>query len=361
MRIAVDGGNYNPENGVKSGIQRLIDSFLWQIQKIKDPNISINYYYFGDEVKQKTQRNISVMRLPEKFFANIHLPVHILKDRNDVFLGFSGFLPPALYFAPITKIVFIHDLGFFMFPHLYPTSEKLIQDTKRSVQHADKIIVFSNCVKDEIVTQFRMNKKKVVRIYAGVDHLISHVLINRLINTKITLMNSNYFLYVGVIKPIKNIEKLLIIFKAFLKRAKRKDYKLVLIGVHEPNYFLSLTYNPVYIELKDNLIFLENVSDPLLRQYYLNATAILNTSNEEGFCYPVFEALSLGKPVIVDDLPIYREYRRYFQGLSIGVSNDKIVQRMLKVAKKPPKYEMRKIPKLFTWQNFYQTLLQELS
>ena len=352
MRIAVDGGNYNPENGVKSGIQRLIDSLLEQIQKINDQEISINYYYFGEGRFQPTV-NINPVKLPAAFFGNMHLPLNVIKDRNEAFLGFSGFLPTALYLTKIKKVLFLHDLGFIKFPKLYSNPKKIIEDTKRSIRQADKIVVFSDTVKKDIMSTYAsmIEQNKITRIYAGADHLLRY---RNHIGSKPS--QGNYFLYVGVVKPVKNIEKLFLLFQEFIAKKSNENFKLILIGPHEEEYFKKITNLPLYNQIKNNVYFIEDVSDSLLAQYYLHATCVLNFSQEEGFCYPVLEALAFGKPTIVNNLLIYKEYRKYFKNLLIG-SSDKQIIKLMENAKKN-KSNKAKLPEIFMWSNFTSSLLK---
>lgn len=355
IRAAIDGGNFKPFGQVQSGIQRLIDSFLKQVKLSKNQRFIFNYYYFGSKAghPEGGQAQLILKKLPQRFFASFYLPYQILKDQNDIFLGFSGYLPKVLKFSSVKKIVFIHDLGFIHYPKLYFNPKKLLKDTLFAVHQADKIIVFSDYVKNELVTNFpNLIKNKVTRIHAGTDHLLPY---------RMRKNYQKYFLYVGVIKPIKNIKKVLYVFGRFLSASKDKNYQLILIGSKEIDYFNSLQNSPQFPKLKNKLIFIENVSDKQLISYYLQATAVLNVSLEEGFCYPVLEALSLGQNVIVNNLPIYKEYGKYFANLYIGKTNKNIIKLMIRTSKTKRKSLKQKIPSEFTWNHFSSALLKELT
>lgn len=351
IRIAIDGGDFAPGGIVRSGIHRLVDSFLRNVPN--ESRLQFNYYYFGKQSGVNDYpTNIHFKNIPNRFFGSIQLPYHVSKDRNDVFLGFSGYLPTFLRLSPIKKIIFLHDLGFYHLPKFYPTASKMKRQTGNALKNSNHIIVFSDYVKKQIRGAFpHIERDKVTRIYPGTDHLQKAVVSSRIID-------SDYFLYVGVIKPIKNIEKLLSIFYSFLTRSQKKDYKLILIGAKEAYYYRKLLTLALYNKLKKNLVFLSPIPDSLLLIYYRCAIALLNTSYVEGFCYPIFEGLTLGTPVVVDELPLYKEFKNYFQGLCIGVSNDKIVGHMLKLASSHKKYSAPRIPKNFTWKNFSQKIIQ---
>ena len=104
-------------------------------------------------------------------------------------------------------------------------------------------------------------------------------------------------------------------------------------------------------------MFLQSVSDQELTSYYVCAMAILNTSYEEGFCYPVVEALYLGKTVIVNDLSIYKEFTPYFKRLRMTTSGEDFVRQMVLLAKQPINNTLVK-QELFTWEHFTKEVLR---
>lgn len=286
IKIGVDGGDFVPGRSVRSGIQRIVDSFLKEIKKQK--NYRINYYHFGPD------------GLPRLLFSSIQLPLGNAIDKNDIFLGFSGRIPPFLSFSTTKKIVFLYDLGFIKYPKFYANPQRLLRRTLQTVKIADYVVVSSEYSMSELLRQFSfLDKSKIAVIYPGIDHL------PKVKTAKNTY--GDYLLYVGVIKPIKNIEKVFRYFVLFLKRKKNKDCKLILIGKKEQDYFEHLKKDKNYLKAKDKVVFINGVSDSELVKYYLNAKAVVNFSYEEGFCFPIAEALYLGKKIIVDNLPVYKE------------------------------------------------------
>lgn len=359
IKIAIDAGNLPPFGKVRSGIHRLINSFLYHAIKLKK-NTAFNYYYFGPSQQsvlhlrgvnkpvnklQNWQTKLYIRKLPTKFFGSLLLPTAILQDKNDIFLGFCGYFPRILKPAKLKKIIFIHDLGFIKNPQYYTNSEKMITDTNFALANADKIIVFSDYIRRQISKYYsRIDRKKIFRIYAGINHLI------KLPPNNIKLKISNYFLYVGVIKPVKNILQLIHIFAKYVDKSLDEDCKLILIGEKEKQYFREISQDKIFSQLKNRVIFKDTVSDKQLKQYYLKAKAVLNVSHEEGFCYPVLEALSLGKRVLVNNLPLYREFSRYFTNLKITNSNKQLLSLMSRNYKK---VRMKKsMSLLFNWKNF---------
>ena len=170
--IAVDGGEYIPGEKVQSGIQRLIAEFMKEyLSRYTTP--PLDYYYFSNTPqKPLSSKAVSIHNLPRKFFSSIQLPYHIFRNKDAVFLGFSGVIPKFLDFFPLKKIVFVHDFGFSTYPDFYDNPRRMNAQVKSAVRRADLIITFTQQVRRELLTQYRfLNPRKVHSIYAGVDHL----------------------------------------------------------------------------------------------------------------------------------------------------------------------------------------------
>jgi glycosyltransferase involved in cell wall biosynthesis len=330
IKIGIDGGDFLPGSTVNSGIKRVVNSFIHECKKLKKQFL-IDYYYFGNSF----------------LFSSFFLPINVIRSNDDVFLGFSGNIPALLKWTKVKKILFIYDFGFYKYPHLYKNSPRLIANTNSSVRIADKIIVFSDYVKQELVKRFPyLNKNQVVRIYAGINHLRDSIT-----NNKSLITHNNYFLYVGVIKPTKNIELLIRCFNDFIDKTHDKKHQLILIGKKGD-------YHPGKIKYSNRVVFLENLTDEELVSYYQNAKAVLNFSYDEGFCFPVLEGLSFGKPVIVNNLPLYSEFLKYFPNLIITETYSQVVDSMINCLKQKNINLTIKINPLFAWRHFTAQLLK---
>ena len=346
--IGIDGGDYNLQGAPCGGIARLVGSFMNVINH-HITNKQWIYYYFGNKNTSWKSESIILRRLSSRLFSSLFLPLNFLFDEVKVFLGFSGVLPPFTLFLKKKSIVFIHDFAFYAYPNLYHDASVMKWQSEYAIYGATKVVVFTDYIKQQILKRFpRINKDKIIRIYPGMNHL-SRVSVKKI--------SDSYFLYVGVIKPMKNIEKLLIYFKDFLTVSQNKQIKLILIGPHEQPYIKQLLQTKLYLEIKENVLFLQSVSDQELTSYYVCAMAILNTSYEEGFCYPVVEALYLGKTVIVNDLSIYKEFTPYFKRLRITTSGEDFVRQMVLLAKQPINNTLVK-QELFTLEHFTKEVLR---
>jgi len=335
IKIGIDAGDYVFSQTPKSGIQRLVVNYLLNRSK----NIINDVYYFGK--KAKNRDSLRLKSLPKRFFSHLFLPLSLILNQDKIFLGFSGFLPSSIRQIKIKTYIFIYDFGFYKYPEKYQNANKLTQQTNYAVNNADKIIVLSDYIKKELIARFPQMKNKVVKIYAGFDHLPEP--------TK-KLIGFPYFLYVGVIKPTKNILSLIKLYADFIAQTKLTT-KLILVGRAEENYLQQIRADRTYQKLKKNIIFTGEITDQDLVDYYHHAKAFINIAVDEGFAYPVGEALVQGIPVIVNDLPLYHEYLSYFSNLKICKNRQKMIKNMFMSRKK---IILGKHP--FTWKSFSYNL-----
>jgi glycosyltransferase involved in cell wall biosynthesis len=112
------------------------------------------------------------------------------------------------------------------------------------------------------------------------------------------VIEEKYLLSVSSLDPRKNLKNLIEAFK-------RTDIKikLVIVGLKNANFDFTLKRN----SLNDNIIFTGYVSDNELTSLMNNAEAFIYVSFYEGFGLPPLEAMSLGCPVVVSDIPAHRE------------------------------------------------------
>lgn len=351
--IGIDGGDFYPFGLINSGIKRIIDSFLRNIPQLDFYDIIINYYYFGDEKPKDSPDNLSyelrIKKLPTRLFSSVFLPYNLIKDKNNVYLGFSTVTPHFIGYFPIRKISFLYDLGFLMYPGLYANSQRMIDHTIQTIILSDVLIVLSKYAKREILKSIKdIDPRKIVVKYPGNDHVLPPKKINK--------VGYDYFLYVGVIKPIKDIYRLIKLYAEFRDKNKKDKTKLVLLGKKESDYWKAIIKHPEYQTYKEDIILVEGISDKELINYYMQATAIVNTSKVEGLGFPVLEALSLGKRVIVNDVPIYSEFKNKYKNLFIGYDDKQIISFM---KKSTDKNTIKEKMEYFSWKEFCEKILEE--
>ncbi|MBT8318893.1 MAG: glycosyltransferase, partial [Gramella sp.] len=103
-----------------------------------------------------------------------------------------------------------------------------------------------------------------------------------------------YLLHVGGNQFYKNRKGVIEIYNAWRDRSKLK-YPLILIGAIPTKPLLALKRSCSYGE---SIHFLSHISDKELKLFYQGATLFLFPSLDEGFGWPIAEAMASGCPVI---------------------------------------------------------------
>ena len=157
---------------------------------------------------------------------------------------------------------------------------------KKALENIDHVICSSKNTQKELVKYYNFDYKKTSVVYQCVPDLK--------MNISIKEKKNKLLLYVGSRLKYKNFENLL---KALsLNNNILEEFKLICFG----DELLSKKEKFLIEELKlnkKNIIF-DNGDDYKLANYYLNATALIYPSKNEGFGFPPLEAMSYGCPVI---------------------------------------------------------------
>ena len=103
--------------------------------------------------------------------------------------------------------------------------------------------------------------------------------------------------YMGSFMPYKNV--------ATLARAMPSlpHHELHLMSRISPEEQARLTA----LGSGGKLVFHDGASDEVYRDVLRGATALVSASRDEGFGIPLVEAMALGTPVVVSDIPVFRE------------------------------------------------------
>lgn len=103
--------------------------------------------------------------------------------------------------------------------------------------------------------------------------------------------------YMGSFMPYKNVETLV---RAVGERPEVDLHLMSRAGQREQHRLRALAPSA-------RLIFHEGATDAEYAQTLREATALVTASRAEGFGIPIVEAMTQGTPVIVSDIPIFRE------------------------------------------------------
>ena len=167
-----------------------------------------------------------------------------------------------------------------------------------AARKADHIITISDFSKAQIVEHLGVPPEKITTIHCGVNgqfHCIDRDEAFAAVSEQLQLRGP-YILYVGNLKPHKNVSVLL---KAFASLRKRNaiPHSLLIIG-DDKHWKRSLMEEAQRLAIGDATYFVPHVSNPLLSNVYAAADLLVMPSRIEGFGLPVLEAMASGTPVI---------------------------------------------------------------
>ena len=211
-------------------------------------------------------------------------------------------LPPLLR---CRSVVTIHDCIHLMFPQYLPSRFAYVY-AKASMwsasRKANKILTVSEASKRDILRFFDVPPEKVVVVYNAIDErFLAPADPERmdLVRQRYQL-DHPFVLYVGNIKPHKNIERLIDAFGRARSQCP-EDLKLIIIG-DELSKYPALRQSVHKHKLDKHVRFLGFQPMETLAAFYRLARAFVFPSLYEGFGLPPLEAMACGAPVVTSNV-----------------------------------------------------------
>ena len=202
---------------------------------------------------------------------------------------------------------------------------------------ADKIISVSNSMR-KVINKMLNSKKNINVIKPAVDDIYRKRLLN---NT-----NSKNIVTTGSIIPRKNIDKCIEVLSKL-----EEDWSLSIIGKYDINdtYYKKLTSYINNNNLNRRITFhnvIENQDD--LINILKNSSVYICLSNYEGYGMANVESASLGLPLIVSDLPVFRENLIGYNRKYVDINNPDLIAQAVKDISRINDYKT--VP-LYNWKD----------
>jgi len=189
------------------------------------------------------------------------------------------------------RIVTIHDV--YQMAHFKELTliKKVVVKilTHFAVNLSDSIVTVSNFSKNEILRLTSANVEKINVIYNGLNESFSEL-------SEFKTLNDKYILFVGNVKPHKNLSNALQAFRIF--ENNNEDYKFYIVGKKEGFISGVDNINSLVKGIEEKVIFTGYITDFELKKYYANASIFFFPSKYEGFGLPILEAMSFFKPIV---------------------------------------------------------------
>ena len=167
-----------------------------------------------------------------------------------------------------------------------------------AARKADHIVTVSNYSKAQIVEALGIPASKITVIHCGVGAEFHPEYNKEECRSVVSRLGISrpYLLYVGNLKPHKNVSTLLRAV-AQLHQRKKLSHELVIVG-DDARWKRALVDECLRLGIADKVVFVPYVSQAQLPKIYATADLLVMPSNAEGFGLPVVEAMACGTPVV---------------------------------------------------------------
>ena len=232
----------------------------------------------------------------------ISIPIGVRREGLDLFHA-THYVLPAL--IPSKTVVTIHDCIHLMFPEYlrHRLGYAYARASLYTAAHkSNRIFTVSEQSKRDILTFFNVPPEKIVVTPNAIDNRFSappseeHVTQTR----ERYQLSHSYLLYVGNIKPHKNLERLIEAFH-LVRQQGRSELELLIIG-DEISKMQSLRRAVHKYDIHRSVRFLGYVPDKTLAVLYRLASVFVFPSLYEGFGLPPLEAMASGTPVVTSNV-----------------------------------------------------------
>lgn len=302
MKVCI---NLNPFIFQPTGIGIYSYEIFKHLLKLNEKNLSLigitsswKYHLKGARVNLEGARVID-LRIPSRLFSffmhRINFPpIELLALKKiDIVHSPYHFTMPSV---KSKKIITVHDIYF-----LRHKTEAILGDIeidrkvfKNSLRIADLIIFVSKFTKEKVLQIFPEVENKGVVIYSGIPCSCKQEIdFEEIIKFKKRFnLPENYILYLGTIEERKNLKPLIESIKMI--NEKHIDIELILAGKvgYKGEEILTSIKGLSFIK------YCKYISEEDKGKLYKGARIFVFPSLEEGFGFPLLEAMNYGVPVI---------------------------------------------------------------
>ena len=198
------------------------------------------------------------------------------------------------------SVVTIHDLIHLKMPQYFSVLQRGYAATmmRYAVRNAGAIIADSQRTKDDILEAFRVEEDSVTVVHLGVNPVFRQLEDkNSIERFRVSHgLQKPFVLYVGNVKPHKNIPALLSAFAQVQARTRNLDLVFVGGACLEDG---RLAEQARKLGIIGSVHDLHHVSQSDLVAAYNAAEVVVLPSFYEGFGFPALEAMACGTPVVV--------------------------------------------------------------
>jgi len=272
-----------------SGIGRYIEEIISHLVKEEDFKV---YCLCNDRLDNfEWSKKVEFVHVRSRILSiseQLELPLKI--PQTDIFWS-PQYNVPLLPIRAKKRIVTIPDV--YHLAHIDELSlwkilyVKIV--TKAAIYLSSSVITISEFSKNEILKYTNIKINKIKMIYCAVDENFSD-------NVSGIAIECKYILFVGNVKPHKNLENALKAYKIFSD--KYTNYKFIIVGKKEGFITGYNNIGELIKGIEHKVVFTGHVTDNILKQYYAGANIFFFPSRYEGFGLPLLEAMKFNIPIL---------------------------------------------------------------
>lgn len=311
------------QRDARTGIQRVVRSILssllrnppsgWLIEPIYSKPDGTGYYYareFADKLNGLSSpwhRDQPVQVWPGDILCMLDLNHGVLLENEQLLTDWRG--------RGVKVWTVVYDILPLQLPHFFPDGLETIHGNwVRCLAQFDGALCISKAVADELMEWIEREQIPTSRHFkAEWFHLGADMLENApsrgvpedADEILAGLSQRPSVLMVGTVEPRKGQGQALAAFERLWEAGREANLVIVgKTGWHVEELTKRLRNHP---QAGKRLFWLEGISDEFLDQIYEACDVLLAASEGEGFGLPLIEAAQKGIPLLVRDLPVFRE------------------------------------------------------
>lgn len=299
MKIAIDARKWRDY-----GIGTYVRNVVRHLARIDHDS---TYFLFCNPADEATLRDLAenFVPVPERA-AGYGLREHWSLPWRAAHLGADLLHAPHYVLPLLTRgpaLVTIHDCIHLLFPEYLPNRLAPLYARalmSHAVRHSARVLTVSEASRQDILRFFPRTPPEHVQV---VPNAIDAALLadpgpeeRERVRERYQL-HGRFVLYVGNVKPHKNLDRLVRAFARLRAQPSHDDVKLLIVGQDE-NQYAALRRTAEACGVRHEVRFFGFVPDATLAALYRLAFVFAFPSLYEGFGLPPLEAMACGTPVV---------------------------------------------------------------
>lgn len=309
MIIGIDGNEANVVQRV--GVNTYAFELIKNLAKLSgEPKNDVSLIVYLKEQPlpdlPKETQNFKYKIIPGRgawILTKLTLDLFFGKPKPDIFFSPSHYIP---IFSSVPRVCSIMDLGYLKYTGQFRKKDfwQLKYWSAISIFISKAIIAISESTKDDIVRHYPNSAGKIYVTPLSYDKNKFNMSISdndvRRVKKTYSIV-TNYVLYLGTLKPSKNIEGLIEAFASINLKSQNSNLKLVIAG--KKGWMFESIYKKVdELGLKDKVVFTGFVPEENKPALIKGASVFVLPSFWEGFGLDALNAMACGVPVVASNV-----------------------------------------------------------